>query len=49
MKEVIGQGLKCDEKGELADSEETFEEALEDESNDENVRFDHDLSSLCVL
>ena len=48
---MIGQGLNCDEKGELADveSEETFEEALEDESNDENVRFDHDLSSLCVL
>ena len=48
---MIGQGLICDEKGELADedSEETFEEALEDEPNDENVRFDHDLSSLCVL
>ena len=38
---MIGQGLNCDEKGELADeeSEETFEEALEDEPNDENVRF----------
>ena len=48
---MIGQCLICDEKGELAneDSEETFEEALEDEPNDENVRFDHDLSSLCVL
>ena len=42
-----GQGLNCDEKGELADeeSEETFEEAIEieDEPNDEIVRFDHDL------
>ena len=48
---MIGQGLNCDEKGELADedSKETFEEALEDEPNDENFRFDHDLSSLCVL
>ena len=29
---MIGQGLNCDEKGELADedSEETLEEALED-------------------
>ena len=38
---MIGQGLNCDEKGKLADkdSEETFEEALEDEPNDENVRF----------
>ena len=44
-KEVIGQGLNCDEKVELADeeSEETFEEALGDETNDENVRFDDDL------
>ena len=48
---MIGQCLICDEKGELAneDSEETFEEALEDEPNDDKVRFDHDLSSLCVL
>ena len=49
---MIGQGLNCDDKGELADedSEETFEEALEDEPNDENVvRFDDDLLSLCVL
>ena len=48
---MIGQGLICDEKGKLADedSEETFEEALEDEPNDENVRFDDDLLSLCVL
>ena len=48
---MIGQGLNCDEKGELAveDSEETFEEALEDKANDENVRFDDDLLSLCVL
>ena len=48
---MIGQGLNCDEKGELADedSEETFEEALEDKPNDENVRFDDDLLSLCVL
>ena len=39
---MIGRGLNCDDKGELADedSEETFEEALEDEPNDENVRFD---------
>ena len=38
---MLGQGLNCDEKGELADeeSEGTFEEALEDEPNDENVRF----------
>ena len=50
-KEVIGQGLNCDEKGELSDeeSEETFEEAFEDEPNDENVRFDDVLLSLCVL
>ena len=36
--------LNCDEKVELADeeSEETFEEALEDEPNDKNVRFDDD-------
>ena len=36
---MIGQGLNCDEKGKLAekDSEETFEEALGDEPNDENV------------
>ena len=36
--------LNCDEKVELADeeSEETFEEALEDEPNDQNVRFDDD-------
>ena len=48
---MIGQGLNCDEKGELADeeSEETFEEAFEDEPNDENVRFDDVLLSLCVL
>ena len=48
---MIGQSLNCDEKGELADeeSEETFEEAFEDEPNDENVRFDDDLLSLCVL
>ena len=48
---MIGQGLNCDEKGKLADkdSEETLEEALEDEPNDENVRFDDDLLSLCVL
>ena len=41
-KEVIGQSLHCDEKVELADeeSEETFGEALEDEPNNENVRFD---------
>ena len=40
-KEVIGQGLNCDEKVELADEEskETFEETLEDEPTDENVRF----------
>ena len=46
-----GQGLNCDEKGELADEEskETFEEALEDEPNNENVRFDDDILSLCVL
>ena len=48
---MIGQGLSCDEKGELADedSEDTFEETLEDKPNDENVRFDEDLLSLCVL
>ena len=42
---MIGQGLNCDEKGELADedSEETFEEALEDKPNDENIRFYDDL------
>ena len=39
---MIGQVLSCHEKGALADedSEETLEEALEDEPNDENVRFD---------
>ena len=38
---MIGQGLNCDEKVELADeeSEETFGEVLEDEPNNENVRF----------
>ena len=38
------KALNCDEKVELADeeSEETFEEALEDEPNDKNVRFDDD-------
>ena len=38
---MIGQGLNCDEKGKLADeeSEETFGEVLEDEPNNENVRF----------
>ena len=48
---MIGQSLNCDEKGELTDeeSEETFEEAFEDEPNDENVRFDDVLLSLCVL
>ena len=49
---MIGQGLSCDEKGELADedSEDTFEEALEDKPNDENVRFDEDLlKPLCAL
>ena len=48
---MIGQSLNCDEKGELAheESEETFEEAFEDEPNDENVRFDDVLLSLCVL
>ena len=48
---MLGQGLNCDEKGELADeeSEGTFEEAIEDEPNDEIVRFDHDLLSFCVL
>ena len=48
---MIGQSLNCDEKGKLADeeSEETFEEAFEDEPNDENVRFYDDLLSLCVL
>ena len=48
---MIGQGLNCDEKGDLADedSEETFEEALEVKPNDENVRFDDDLLSRCVL
>ena len=48
---MIGQSLNCDEKGELADeeSEGTFEEAIEDELNDEIVRFDHDLFSFCVL
>ena len=48
---MLGQGLNCDEKGELADekSEGTFEEAIEYEPNDEIVRFDHDLLSLCVL
>ena len=44
---MIGQSLNCDEKGKLADeeSEETFEEAFDDE----NVRFDYVLLSLCVL
>ena len=48
---MIGQVLSCHEKGALADedSEETLEEALEEEPNDENVRFDDDLLSLCVL
>ena len=48
---MIGQVLNCHEKGALTDedSEETLEEALEDEPNDENVRFDDDLLSLCVL
>ena len=48
---MLGQGLNCDEKGEVADeeSEGTFEEAIADEPNDEIVRFDHDLLSLCVL
>ena len=43
-RQFSGQNLlNCDEKVELADeeSEETFEEALEDEPNDKNVRFDH--------
>ena len=30
-------------------TEGTFEEAIEDEPNDEIVRFDHELLSLCVL
>ena len=48
---MIGQGVNCDEKGELADeeSEENLDEALEEEPDDENVRFDDDLLSLCVL
>ena len=48
---MLGQGLNCDEKGELADeeSEGTFEEAIEDDPYDEIVRFDHDSLSLCVL
>ena len=33
----------------MEESEGTFEEAIEDEPNDEIVRFDHDLLSLCVL
>ena len=44
-RQFSGQNLlNCDEKVELADeeSEETFEEALEDEPNDKNVRFDDD-------
>ena len=38
-------------KGELAneESDEAFEEVLEDEPKDEIVRFDDDLLSLCVL
>ena len=48
---MTGQVLSCHEKGALTDedSEKTLEEALEDEPNDENVRFDDDLLSLCVL
>ena len=45
VRQFSGQNLlNCDEKVELADeeSEETFEEALEDEPNDQNVRFDDD-------
>ena len=41
-KEVIGQGLNCDENLQMKNLKETFEEALEDEPNDENVRFDDD-------
>ena len=44
-RQFSGQNLlNCDEKVELADeeSEETFEEALEDKPNDKNVRFDDD-------
>ena len=44
-RQFSGQNLlNCDEKVDLADeeSEETFEEALEDEPNDKNVRFDDD-------
>ena len=33
----------------MEESEGTFEENIEDEPNDEIVRFDHDLLSLCVL
>ena len=38
---MIGYGLNCDEKGELAneESDEAFEEVLEDEPNNENDRF----------
>ena len=44
MRSSLVTALNCDEKVELADeeSEETFEEALEDEPNEKTVMFDED-------
>ena len=38
LSRVIGQGLNCDENLQMKILKETFEEALEDEPYDENVR-----------